>query len=248
MEKVRLLDHISRESLNRMIPCFHPLTRSYARGALILTYEGGRPDKVAVLSEGTARLEILNEEGEIFLLESYEKGAVFGQLFSLPLDNFVYLVRATTDCTVIYLDYDHIITPCAELCAHHSQLISNLFMMTAQKSQELTMRLSILSQSTIREKLLTYLKHVRSRQPEREEPAGEGPGKTSGGADRATKAKLQLDRPFTIPISLGQLAEYLMVDRSSLMREIGAVKKEGLIESKNRTFRILAEPKTNFPA
>lgn len=39
-----------------------------------------------------------------------------------------------------------------------------------------------------------------------------------------------------------------MVDRSSLMREIGAMKKEGLIESKNRTFRILAEPKTNFPA
>lgn len=226
MEKVRLLDHISRESLDRMIPCFHPLTRQYARGALILSYEGGRPDKVAVLSEGTARLEILNEEGEIFLLESYEKGAVFGPLFSLPLDNFVYMVRATTDCTVIYLDYDHIITPCAELCAHHSQLISNLFMMTAQKSQELTMRLSILSQSTIREKLMTYLKHVRSRNAE--------PG------EDAAKAERLLDRPFTIPISLGQLAEYLMVDRSSLMREIGVMKKEGLIASKNRTFRILS--------
>ena len=40
-------------------------------------------------------------------------------------------------------------------------------------------------------------------------------------------------------MTLGQLAEYLMVDRSSMMRELRAMKDDGLIESKNRQFRIL---------
>ncbi len=217
MAKTRLLDNIGQGSIKMMIPCFKPIKKKYRKGDTILTYESGKISNIAVMSQGTARLEILNEDGDLFLLERYGAGDVFGELFSLPLENFDYIVKALSDCTVIYLDYNHIISPCETLCDHHSQLISNLFMMTAQKAQELSLHISILGQSCIRSKLMTYLKHIRSRSfRDSESP--------------------ESNRLFTIPMSLVHLSEYLMVDRSSMMREIRAMKDDGLIESKNRQF------------
>lgn len=225
MERADWLDNISDDSLERIIPCFRPLIRRCAEGEIILTYQPGVPRSVAILRQGEARLEVLNEDGEIFLLEHYRAGDVFGELFSLPLDQFEYTVRAATDVTVLFLDYQHLIQPCEQLCEHHSQLISNLFLMTAQKSQELSLHLSILGQNSIRDKLLVYLKHIRSRSAERLPKELQAPP----------------DRAFTIPITLGQLAEYLMVDRSAMMRTIAQMKKENLIWSKSRNFRILCD-------
>lgn len=212
MERRRILDDISNSSLMQIIPCFKPVFKDYEKGETILTYEAVIPKHIAVVITGGAKLEMLNENGEEFFLESYRPGDIFGELFSLPLDNFAYIVTAETDCKVMYVDYDHVITPCQEGCAHHSQLISNLFMMTAQKSQELALRLSIMNQPSIRSKLMTYLKHIRSISEEEE---------------------------FTIPISLSQLADYIRVDRASMMRELKSMKDDGLIQGKARHFTIL---------
>lgn len=214
MEKKQLMDHISDASIQQIIPCFNPLYKNYKKGEAILSYEASEPHSLAVLMKGAAKLEIYNEDGDDFFLESYMEGDVFGDLFSLPLESFAYIVTAETDCVVMYLDYEHIITPCEHRCDHHSQLISNLFVMTAQKSQELALRLSIMNQTSTRSKLMTYLRHIRQ---------------ASGGAAE-----------FTIPMSLAQLADYIRVDRSSMMREIKAMKEDGLIDSKSRRFTILS--------
>ncbi len=215
MNKVKLLDNISPSSIDMMIPCFKPVTKKYKKGETIAIYGGGVPNSVAILSKGEAKLEVFNENGLVSLLEQYREGDVFGELFSLPLENFQYMAIAISDCTVIFLDYYHIVSPCHRACAHHSQLISNLFMMAAQRSQELSLHISILGQYTIRGKLLAYLKYIR----------------TSSGASG--------DAAFTIPMSFVQLSEYLVTDRSSLMREITNMNREGIIESKNKEFRIL---------
>lgn len=213
MDKKDLLDNINENSMTKMITCFNPIFRKFEKGQQILTYEQDVPVHIMVLSKGSAKLEILNEDGDVFPLETYEKGDIFGQLFSLSLDNFHYIVTASEDCLVMYIDYDHILHPCEDLCEHHSQLMSNLFVMTAQKSQELSFHISLLGQPTIRAKLMTYLKFIGSKFT---------PGKE-----------------FTIPMSLGQLAEHLHVDRSAMMREIREMKKDGLIESKSRRFKLL---------
>ena len=58
-----------------------------------------------------------------------------------------------------------------------------------------------------------YLKFIHSLNPEEEE--------------------------FIIPVSLSSLAEYLHVDRASMMRTLQLMKRDGLIESKARKFRLL---------
>lgn len=215
MEKTKLLDRISPESLQKMIPCFKPVIRRYGRGETILTYQDGEPAHVAVLLKGRARLEVFSADGEGFVLENYREGDVFGELFTLPLHAETYLVTALEPSQVVFIDYQHIITPCEESCAHHTQLISNLFLMTAQQAQELSLHLSLLNQPSTRDKLLAYLRFARSR----------------AGAE-GTEA-------FQIPLTLSQLAEYLKVDRSAMSREIKAMKEAGLIEAEKRVFRII---------
>ncbi len=218
MKRRNLMDDISDASRAEMIPCFKPVTRRYQKDEMIMTYDGEEPKTVAVLLSGAAQLELLNAGGSQYVLERYEPGDVFGQLFALPLDYFGYTVTAVTDCAVLYLDYRHIVTPCERLCAHHSQLISNLFIMTAQKSQELSLHISILSQTTIRSKLLAYLSYARTLSGQKD-PRG----------------------VFQIPMSISALADYLNVDRAALMREMKAMREDGVIESRRRNFRLLTD-------
>ena len=213
MSKHTFLDNITKDSIEQMIPCFKPISKKYLEGETIVSYSANEVNKIAVMLKGLAKLEIFNENGDNYILETYKDNDVFGELFSLPLDNFQYTVTAITDCVVLYIDYNHVIKPCTNLCDHHSQLISNLFMLTAEKTQELSLHISILGQSTIRGKLMAYLNYA--------------------------KADADENGVFTIPMSLSSLSEYLTVDRSAMMREIRSLKKEGVIESSRRQFKIL---------
>jgi len=215
MDKRNIFDRISKESMDMILPCFKPYWKNYSTGETILTYDSSAPRRVEVLERGSAKLQILNEDGDIFLIERINEGDVFGEPFALPLNSFAYMVTAETDCRVLFLDYEHIIKPCKNLCEHHSQIISNLFIMAAQKSQGLSLHISFLHQNSIRQKVLAYLNYASSISP-----------KTSDGY-------------FTIPMSLVDLSEYLNVDRSAMMREIKAMKSDGLIDGNRREFRLI---------
>ena len=215
LEKRRVLDDISRESRALMLPCFKPWWKDFATGETILSYDAGIPKSIAVLEKGKAKLQILSESGDVFLLEHINEGDLFGELFSLPLNSFEYIVTSETNCRVMFVDYEHIIKPCENLCNHHSQLISNLFMMAAQKSQELSLHISLMHQNTIRQKLMAYLNYISASSEKRS------------------------DGSFDIPISLVELAEYLSIDRSAMMREIKSMKNDGLISGNRREFIIL---------
>ncbi|KGF09386.1 hypothetical protein HMPREF1635_02935 [Clostridiales bacterium S5-A14a] len=215
MDKRQILYNISDESLEQMIPCFNPVVRNYMADEIILSYTYDKPGKVAVMRNGSAKLEILNSDGETFLLEHYFAGDIFGEFFSLPISNYEYLVTAIDDCEVVYIDYNHIIKPCENLCNHHSQLISNLFIMSAQRTQELSLHISILGQSSTRSKLTAYFKYIS--------------GVNSNSSDGY----------FEIPMKLTDLAKYLHVDRSAMMREIRRMISDGLIEGGNGRYRML---------
>ena len=215
MRKVRFLDNISKDSIDKMIPCFKPSFKNYKAGETILSYSDN-PEQVAILLSGSAKLYFSDIEGDYGLLETYEEGDLFGDVFSLPLNGYEYTVTAVTDCHVVFISYQHILHPCCHVCEHHSQLISNLFLMTTQRSQELSLHINILGQPTTRKKLLTYLQFIQA-----------GSGVHEG-------------ESFEIPMSLGALSEYLCVERTAMMREIRKMNEDGILESNRRQFKLLA--------
>ena len=126
--------------------------------------------------------------------------SVFGEPFLLSSDSQHYYVQAKTSVRrVLFIDYQHVIKRCTNACSFHSQMVSNLFQLTAQKAQLQTSRIDPLSRSSIRKKLMAYL-HERS-------------------------AALHSSR-ITVPMSYTSLAQYLCVDRSATMRELKSLEQQ----------------------
>ncbi len=174
--------------------------------------------KIGIMLTGKAHLYCIDCNGTYTLLEQFGKNGLFGELFALPILNWEYIVEADTDCEVLFLPYESIIKRCPNACGHHLRLVDNLFHLSTLKSQALSLRINLLSNRTIRQKLMNYL----------------------------TWQKVQAGtRTFRMDMTLTGLAEYLCVDRSSLMRELRAMKDEGILESKGR---MITMPPLNDPS
>ena len=73
--------------------------------------------------------------------------------------------------------------------------------------------MQILSKRTTREKILEYLSNQ--------------------------KKALSLDSNFEINLNRNEMADYLALDRSNLSRELGKLKKEGIIDFEKNKFKLL---------
>ena len=113
---------------------------------------------------------------------------------------------------MLYIDYEHIVKRCPNACAHHSTVVSNLVRLMSEKTQALSEHLEILSRRSTREKLLAYFRLL------------------------AAKNKSSY---FTLPFSQTSLAEYICVDRSAMVRELGRMSDEGLIEMERRNVKLI---------
>ena len=196
-----------------MMTCFSARTRSFDSEETILTYSE-QMERIGLLISGRAQVLCLDEEGHSSLVEQLSPGEVFGEIFSPPNPNLSCIVQAQAPCQALFIPYPRVLTCCANVCPHHNQLINNLFHLTALKAQRLSFRINLLSQRTVRARLLCYLTHEQA---------------------------LQGAPEFTLPMKLVQLADYLCVDRSAMMREIRKLKDEGAIASSGRRFHLMGK-------
>jgi hypothetical protein len=96
---------------------------------------------------------------------------------------------------------------------YYQKILNNLLNIISTKNLILNKKLQILSKRTTREKILEYL---------------------------ATQKKLlSIDSNFEINLNRNEMADYLALDRSNLSRELGKLKKEGIIDFKKNKFKLL---------
>lgn len=213
MVKAHLFDGITPDEIARMRRCFSATARRYKAGASVLEYSGSL-EHICVILSGSVQINSIDSEGNVRFIEALEKDDVFGELFALPMENTDYSAVARTACEVLFIRHDRAAKECEKRCAWHDRLLDNLFLLSAQKSRSLSMRVALLSQKTLRQKLVLYLQHMAQEM-----------GATA----------------FDLPISLSELAEYLAADRSAMMRELSRMRGEGLIVSSARHFELLGE-------
>lgn len=211
-ERIRAFTDITAQEQERMRACFLAQEQLFAAGSCIL--DGDAPaERVGILLFGTARLSCTDEEGRSSILEHLEAGDIFGRAFSAPVDGMLFQTVAVTPCRVLFFDYAHLVKRCENACVHHSRLVSNILQMAAHKTQTLSLHVSVLSQRSIRQKLMTYFGVCRFG--------------AHGGE-------------FRLPMTLTALSEYLSVDRSAMMREMKRMKEEGLIDFRGRDVKMPA--------
>lgn len=211
VDKLNIFGGIDSAGREKIAECFCMKRKIYQADEIILSYSV-KGESVYIIRSGAAQISCIDEDGNYSLLENLAENDVFGEMFCFPLSNVQYIVKATERTEVYWIDYRKIIRPCANVCEYHCRLLDNFCGIMAEKVQTLSMRISILTQKSVRRKLLTYLQAAN----------------VGGGGEE-----------FTIDLSLSELADYLNVDRSSLMREIRGMKREKMLWSKGRKFRFI---------
>ncbi len=209
MKKPAIFYSISQEEIDAMMHCFKAKRKKYSCGDTIVMY-ANEFEQIGILLYGEAELVRYEEDGTRTILERYDPDHIFGKLNIVPADTASII--CSRDCEVIIFSYYHLVDRCPNVCPHHSTLVENVLRMMIERAQHLSSRIDILSHRTLRGKLLAYFE---------------------------TTAKSLETRTFTLPFSMNDLADFLCVNRSAMMREMKKMKEEGLFLSKGRQITLL---------
>lgn len=194
-----------------LLCCMQTRTIEYPAGKTIMEYSGEEITQLGILLEGNAFLYSIDIDGNRNILERMEPNSVFGEMFVLSTDYHSFTIETKTNCKVLFLNYKLLITKCHNNCHHHNEILSNLFHIMAMKNQETTEHLDVLSQRTIRNKLLTYFSYLGLNEENPE---------------------------ITVPLSWTDVSDYICVERTSMMRELKNMNTDGIIESNGKQIRL----------
>ena len=194
-----IFDGIEPEDVNKMLKCFEARKTYFKKDRTIVT-NIINIKMVGIILNGTANMERYDYNGNRSIIEKLETNSIFGEVFS-RLGNDISVI-ATSDCEVLFIEYEHLIKRCKKGCIYHSILTNNMLQLLSKKIFELNQRLEILSKRSIRDKLLSYFEILAKNSPK---------------------------RSFVLPFTYTDLADYLSIDRSAMMRELKNLREEGFI-------------------
>ena len=206
MSQIHIFDNISKEDLDRTIVCFKAQIKKFPAQTRISSSDKNN-SQIGILLSGEADLIKYDFDGYRNIIEHLGEQDLFSQVFLQPFDDNDMEVVSTTDCEVLYFDYDHLIKRCENACIHHSLMVNNVLQIFSAKTRKLHSRIEVLSQRSIRNKLMIYFNHLSFKNHSNQ---------------------------FTLPFTLNSMADYLFIDRSAMHREMKKLREEGLIESKGR--------------
>ena len=209
MESVKtpIFEGIGWDERHCMKDCFGMREQNFRSEEVI--YEFDAPGGIiGILTEGTAILERIDENGSRSILEHLGTGSVFGEMlmFANVAGDHIAVV-CEKPCQVWFMRANQLTKRCEKACDHHSRMVQNMFHLVAEKATTLSERVEILSRRSIRDKLLCYF--------------------------NMQCAKTNTNR-FTLPFSLSALADYISTDRSAMMRELKKLREEGVVEVDGR--------------
>ncbi len=166
---------------------------------------------IGIVEEGLVYLISISNAGQENIIDYYEPGGLFGSPLSPHTSVNLFNAVAKKDSRILLTNQENIVRTCKKTCEKHIKFINNMIVVLSSRNQ---MHLDILSQRTIRDKLRVYLHYLSEKAASNE---------------------------MTLPISLSDLADYLSVDRSAMMREIRKMNGDGLIRSKGQSVILMEQ-------
>ena len=189
------------------------MEKAYEKNSLILC-AGDIMDSLGLVLSGSVTIESNDMWGTRTILSNVGEGGFFAETYAL-LENEPLLVdvRANENCRILFFKVGSLKKLKSNMNLWSFKLISNLLMISANKNLHLSGRSFHISPKTIRGRVMAYLNSVSLKKGSNE---------------------------FDIPFDRQQLADYLNLDRSALSKELGKMKKDGLIEVSKNHFKLLS--------
>lgn len=209
---------IAEEDMEKVLSCLSAKMQEYERGS-VLFRQGEKMEQMGIVLEGSISLEKEDFWGNRSILAVVEAGEVFGEVYACRKERTLNInVTAQYRTKVLLLDLTPVLDrregegPGKEE-ALYEKLTVNLVHILADKTWSMARKTEYLSGRGIREKVEAYL---------------------------SAQAQMAGEGDFIIPLNRQELADFLAVDRSALSRELGKMRREGILDYRKNHFRLLA--------
>ena len=204
-----MYDNIQERDITRLLNNLQANTIVY-KAKQTIAYSISNRNLIGIIEEGYASLIRFDYDGKRTILEEIKSGDIFSDMF-ISTDNSELSVVADTDCTVTFIEYENLVEE-SKTSKTASVFMDNLVKLISHKLVKRNERIEILTRRSIRDKLLYYFE---------------------------SEAKKYNSKTFNLKYTYTDLADYLSVDRSALMRELKNLKDDGIIQDVNKKITIL---------
>lgn len=191
--------------------CNRVQTKKFVKGETVTTYIEKR-NQICIVLSGEVDLIRYDFNGNKTIISHFVDNDIFGEVFFPANTNNELFAIARKNSEVLFFTYDTLFTKCRRNCEFHKTLTSSLSELFLNKIVELNLRIELLTKRSIRSKILSYFELL---------------------------SKNSLRRTFILPYSYTDLADFLSVDRSAMMREIKLLIEEGFIKKNGSKITIL---------
>lgn len=208
-----IFNGMSPDEIDQALSELCAIEKVYEKNSLILR-AGEITDSLGLVLYGSVTIESNDMWGNRTILSNVGKGGFFAETYAL-LENEPLLVdvRANENCRILFFKVGSLKKLKSNMNLWSFKLISNLLIISANKNLHLSGRSFHTSPKTIRGRVMAYLSSISLKKESKE---------------------------FDIPFDRQQLADYLNLERSALSKELGKMKKDGLIEVRKNHFKLLS--------
>lgn len=178
-------------------------------------HAGDRICEVGIVQTGNVHIEMIDLWGNKSILSSIAPGQIFAETYAICRKPLLVDVTAAAPCEILFLNLEFLARSFSEPGSCRDAIMQNLFAICVRKNLILSNRIFCTTPKTVRGRLLVYLSSESAKA-----------GSTS----------------FTIPFDRQGMADYLNLDRSALSKELGRMKKDGILDFKKNHFILYQNP------
>lgn len=214
-----LFSGLSDHEIFMFIQHARPYYLSLARGCT-QRIENKFSHMTGLVFSGTAFIYSVDYSGNKSILKTIKSGESSGTLYAM-FDYYNTLIEITAgeDCEILFIPPEPMFITDDKLAPIQQKILVNMLASQRQAFLEISEHLACLSKRSIKGKFM-HLLQIRCKREHRNE--------------------------VDLPYSRDGLANYLAVDRASLSRTLGELKREGIIDFRKNHFVLLEPARYNF--
>ncbi|WP_167958924.1 Crp/Fnr family transcriptional regulator [Anaerosporobacter faecicola] len=234
-----LFQGFSDDDLSHIIENFSFIQKTYNKDEYIIL-EGDPVHSIGLILSGSVLMEKLDYSGNHYIFNELEELELFAEPFigSYILSCSVNY-KAKTDCSILLFHYKSVNIPSLRYYNCYVRFTENLMYLLALKTRSLLTKIEILSQKSLRERILSFLHILQTHQSLDEYDIRCKYIKRALVKSPNTNLDALKQGGIYVPFNHTELAEYLNVNRSALVRELKRMKDEKILTIEDRIFYLI---------
>ncbi len=197
-----LFKDIPENRLEPVLGCLKAQKKSYAGRTLL--FSADEPIScLGLVLRGYVEIFLTDADDNRTLITQASEGELFGHALCVAhAETNIFEITTSEHAEILFLYVPEFTSLQNTNCTYRFKVMENLMRLIAKNNMELMKKIRILTQSSLRKKILLYLSIL---------------------------SKEQHSETISLPFGRDKLANYLFCDRSAVSRELGRMSKEGLI-------------------